>query len=140
MEVVAGLGADELHQLVGVAEFAGKADAGGQVAAQGHDAADAGPDSVQDLADVPRHTSSRCTTGGRGLVAFLLDLEDGLEGAFVLRGAARAEGDRELGQSPASFWRTARSLSRALGGLGRETRCLEEEGEEQEVMTACTCA
>jgi hypothetical protein len=41
VEVIAGLGADELHQLVGVAQFAGESHAGGQIAAQGDDAADA---------------------------------------------------------------------------------------------------
>ncbi len=43
VEVVAGLGADEVHQFVGVAQFAaGHAHARRQVAAQGDDAADAG--------------------------------------------------------------------------------------------------
>ena len=41
-EPVAGFGADELDQFVGVAEFAGLGHAGGQVAAQGDDALDAG--------------------------------------------------------------------------------------------------
>jgi hypothetical protein len=76
VEVIAGLGADELDQFVGVAELAGKADAGGQVAAQGDDAADAGGlVALQDLADVLAGRADARQVRRR-LVAFALDLED----------------------------------------------------------------
>jgi hypothetical protein len=62
VEVVAGLGADELDEFVGVAELAGFGHARRQVAAQGDDAADAGaPVVVQDVSSGRR----RSCTGRR---------------------------------------------------------------------------
>ena len=120
VEVVAGFGTDEFHQLVGVAEFAGKADARGQIAPQGHDAADAGgPVALQDLADVLAGGADARQVR-RGLVAFLLDLEDGFEGA-ILGGAARAKGDREeLGLEHGELLAHRAQLVRAFGRLRGE--------------------
>jgi hypothetical protein len=120
LEVIAGLGADELDQLVGVAELAGKADAGGQVAAQGDDAADAGGlVALQDLADVLAGRADARQVRRR-LVAFALDLEDGFEGA-LLGGAAGAEGDREeLGLEHGQLLAHHAQLVGAFGGLRRE--------------------
>jgi hypothetical protein len=70
VEVIAGLKADELDQFVGVAQFARVADAGGQIAAQGDDAADAGfLVALQDVADV-RAGRADARQVRRGLVAF----------------------------------------------------------------------
>jgi hypothetical protein len=111
LEVIAGLGADELDQLVGVAELAGKADAGGQVAAQGDDAADAGGlVALQDLADVLAGRADARQVRRR-LVAFALDLEDGSKVRSWVVPPAPKVTEKNSGLSTASFWRTTRSLS-----------------------------
>jgi hypothetical protein len=76
VEVVAGFGADEFDEFVGVAELAGLGHARGQVAAQGDDAADAGVlYSPQDLADaVARRADARQVR--RGVEAFGGDFLD----------------------------------------------------------------
>ena len=120
VEVAAGLGADELDQVVGVAQLAGEADAGGQVAAQGDDAADAGGlVALQDLADLLAGRADARQVR-RGLVAFALDLENRLEGAF-LGGAAGAVGHREeLGLEGGQLLAHRTQLLGAFGGLRRE--------------------
>ena len=69
-EGVAGLGADELDQFVGVAELAGVAGAGRQVAAQGDDAPDVlGLVLVEDGADAlaRRADARQVRRGGKAL-------------------------------------------------------------------------
>jgi hypothetical protein len=93
-EPVAGFGADELDQFVGVAELAGLGHAGGQVAAQGDGAPDAGRlVFAEDLADA---VAAGADAGQvrRGVKAFGGDFLDDREGALAGR-AAGAVGDRE---------------------------------------------
>ena len=93
-EVIAGLGADELDQLVGVAQLAaGVTHAGGQVAAQGDDALDAvGTVVVDQVAQVFARVADagqvRC---GRNL-HLAVQLQHGAAGAFT-GGAAGTVGD-----------------------------------------------
>ena len=95
-EPVAGLGADEFDQFVGVAEFAGLGHARGQVAAQGDGAPDAGGLVLaEDLADaLARRADARKVRCG--VETFGGDFLDDREGPFAGRTAGPV-GDREEG-------------------------------------------
>ncbi len=119
VEPVARFGADEFHQLVGVTEFAGRAVAAGQVAAQRHHALDViGLVLVEDGAD----RLTRAAHAGqvrRGVFAGGLDFQHGVQRAALGR-TAGAEGHRkifgvelgQLGARDAQFFRAFRRLGR----------------------------
>lgn len=92
VEMIAMLGADEFHQLIGVAEFAGRHHAGRNVAAQRDDVADA-------VVAVFIENGADIVAGGtdagqvrRGGMAFAADFQHRRQRA-VAGGAAGAEGD-----------------------------------------------
>ena len=97
LEPVAGLGADEFDEFIGVVEFARVHGAGRQIAAQRDQMADALALIVaQNLADVLAGRADARQVR-RGLGAGRLNLAHGVEGAVAGR-AAGAEGDgKELG-------------------------------------------
>ncbi len=120
VEPVAGLGADERHQLVGIAELADLAHARRHVAAQRDDVADAAlAVGLEDIADALAR-GSHARQVRRGLDAFALDLQHGIQRA-LLGGAAGAEGHRdELGLQRSELRTRVAQLLGALRRLGRE--------------------
>src|SRR5450631_1017193 len=120
VKMIAGLGANERHQFVGVLKLADAAHAGGQVAAQRHDAFDAHfLVGIQDAANVFARRADarqvRCS-----VVTFGLDLPYGVHRA-VLRGAARAEGDgKKLGLERRQTFARGREFFHAFRSLRRK--------------------
>ncbi|MNT62527.1 hypothetical protein D3C72_2002540 [compost metagenome] len=127
MKMVAGLGADEFHQLVGVAELARSAVAAGQVAAQGDDTPHAG------RLEVGQHGADRFarTAHARqmrcGLFAGRQDLAHGVQGT-LLRRTAGAKRHREI------LWMQLRQLDTRGAQLFRPFRGFRREKLNTEIM------
>ena len=120
LEMVTGLGADEFHQIAGVAELATRAVTAGQVATQRDDAIDACraiggqplADAVARLADAAQVRRGGAALGLNGLHRLQRS---------VLRGATRTEGDRaELGLERIQLLAHRAQLVGAVGCLGRK--------------------
>ncbi len=120
MEVIPRLGADEGHQIGGIAEFAHAAVAAGQVTAQCHQPTHAhGLEQRQLLA----HRIARRTDAGEMRSPLLPLVQNGLHGlqGAVLGRAPRAVGHRaELGLLGVELLAHGAQLLDALGRLGRE--------------------
>src|SRR6185437_6594458 len=120
VEPVARLLADEAHEVRGVAQLARHREAGGKVAAQRDDVADAA------RAVFPDHLAQALATGGdagdvrRGVLALGDDLERRGERALA-RGAARAVRDgEERGRELRELLPRRAQLLHAFGRLRRE--------------------
>jgi hypothetical protein len=125
LEPVAGFLADETHQFVGVAEFTRLGHAGGQVAAQGDDVADAvGAVGFQDF---PQAAPGRAHAGkvGRGGES----RRPGFPARFPGCGPGSSHRapkvtEKNFGLSWASWRRVARSLAMPSGVLGGKNSML----------------
>jgi len=118
VEPVAGFLADELNQLVGVAQFTRRGHPGGQIAAQGDDAVDA--DRAIAFEDFAHARLGRADAGQmrRGGQAGGADFLDGLVGAVLRRAAGAEVTEKKAGFSGASFVQVARNFSAPSGVCG----------------------
>ena len=129
VEVVAGFGADEFDQFVGVAEFAEFAHPGWQIAAQGDEAMDAlGAVMVQNFPSARASRSHASQVRGGVHAAVGLNRLNRLERA-VAGGATRAIGDREKRRPhPHQFLAGGEQLAHPLVGVGGEEFTTENPG------------
>ncbi|MNE35869.1 hypothetical protein D3C80_1296560 [compost metagenome] len=99
VEVVAGFAADELHQLVGVAQLAaGHAHARGQVAAQGDDALDAGVlVGAEQLAQFGLAVADAGQVRCGGHLHHAVQLQDCVQGAVAGRATGAVGAGEEVG-------------------------------------------
>ncbi len=99
MEVVTGFGADELHQLIGVAQLAaGHAHTRRQIAAQGDDALDAGTlVEVQQLAQLGFGVADTGQVRRGGDLHLTVELQHGVQGAVARRATGTVGAGEEVG-------------------------------------------
>ena len=134
VEVVAGLGADEGHQVAGVVELAARAIAAGQVAAQGHQALDAhGLERGQLLAH-RRPGWRRCRRNARPRAMPSARMSRTvLKVPSCVEPPAPKVTEQNSGFSAYSCWRTRAQLVDAFGRLGRKE--FEAEGQTTPVVS-----
>jgi len=122
MEVVTGLGADELHQFVGVAQLAaGHAHTRRQVAAQGDDALDAGTlVEVQQLAQLGLGVANAGQVRCGGDLHLAVELQHGVERAVARRATGTVGAGEEIGLVARQLARHVQQFFMPGFGLGGE--------------------